>query len=207
MQNFEEKPNTKAKSRADRLPNVAIDNVPPGTASALMNTLSIIAPSDDKKRIQDMTNQELRAEIDSIVNKCIQNDVRIGIEVLCMGLRTTKQTLWNYEHGIGCDEERKNIICDVKQFLRAYIEQLTLTNKVNAPVGIFWSKNYLGMRDVVEVEKAEPQRRALTIAELPKLEELDKPSTSSNDWGALGDLTSPLKSDWKPGDDDELLFM
>lgn len=203
MQNFEEKPKAKSKSRADRLPNVAIDNVPSGTASALMNTLSIIAPSDDKKRIQEMTNQELRAEIDDVVNKCIQNDVRIGIEVLCMALKTNKQTLWNYEHGIGCDEERKNIICDVKQFLRAYIEQLTLTNKVNAPVGIFWSKNYLGMRDVVEVEKSEPQRKALSLEDLPKLEDLDAPSTRTN---TLNDFSLPTNSDWKPSDD-ELLYM
>lgn len=171
MQGLEEA--AKHKGRAERLPNVAIDNVEKGTATALMNTLSIIAPSENKKRIQDMSNQELRAEIDAIVNKCIQNDVRIGIEVLCLGLKTNKQTLWNYEHGIGCDEERKQIICEIKQFLRAYIEQLTLGNKISAPVGIFWAKNYCSMSDVQVVENRQSeQEKALSLDELPRLEEL-----------------------------------
>jgi len=190
------------------LPNVAIDDVGKGVASSIMTQLNIFDAMHCKKRAPDMTDSELRNAIDNIIETCIRNDVRIGVELLSLALGITRQTFYRWTQGVDCGRERQEICQNARQFISAYIEQLSLTGKLNPATSIFLYKNICGYRDVVEYVEEHPQQKALTLAELPKLEELDKQSTKANALSDSMNFDNWLDTDAKrKGDDDELLYM
>ena len=116
------------------------------------------------------------AEVESRVNEyfafCQNSSVRPGIESLCMALHISRTTLFNWARGIGCSQERKEIIEGARSFIGAYIEQAVLSGKISPPSGIFIMKNWLSYKDTISFEETMPReeaRTALTAADLPKL--------------------------------------
>ena len=83
-----------------------------------------------------------------------------------------KRQLFNWSRGIGCSQERKEIIEGARSFIGAYIEQAVLSGKISPPSGIFIMKNWLSYKDTISFEETMPReeaRTALTAADLPKL--------------------------------------
>lgn len=118
------------------------------------------------------TNDDLKDRIDKYFAFCESVGFRPGVESLCLALHISRVTLFNWAKGIGCDEERKEIVESAKAFIAAFLEQTVLAGKISPPSGIFLLKAWLSYSDNISLEfrtPEEPVTRPLTAAELPKL--------------------------------------
>lgn len=146
-------------------PQNQLDQVEPTKVQEIVTSL---------KQLHDMgqpkTDLEVRERIDQYFLFCEQSSIRPGVESLCLSLHITRQTLLNWANGQGCSEERQKIAETARGFLAAYLEQVTLQGKLNPASSCFMFKNWFNYHDNMTIEPIqEPQRRALSAAELPKL--------------------------------------
>ena len=90
---------------------------------------------------------------------------------MCMSLCITRTTLFNWNNGINCTQERQEIIIKAKAFIASFMEQAVLRGKINPASGIFLMKNWLNYKDSYSFEEAtetkhynEPTQTAQQIA-------------------------------------------
>ena len=117
------------------------------------------------------TDKELTERIDQYFQFCQNTGNRPGIESLCMSLCITRTTLFNWNNGINCTQERQEIIIKAKAFIASFMEQAVLRGKINPASGIFLMKNWLNYKDSYSFEEAtetkhynEPTQTAQQIA-------------------------------------------
>lgn len=91
---------------------------------------------------------ELRRRFDEYLDECIQSGVRPANLQAYAALGISKVTAYNWEHGK--DEQLKEFILYVKSFCSAYREKMMVDGEINNITGIFWQKNYDGLRDQQE---------------------------------------------------------
>lgn len=85
------------------------------------------------------------------LNFCAQNDLKIGNQVCYLALGITKDDVYNWENGVSRGKPYCEFIKKVKAFCAGNREMLMQDGKVWAPTGMFWQKNYDGLRDVQDV--------------------------------------------------------
>lgn len=151
--------------KSGNYPQAALETVPPEAVRQIVTSL---------KQLHDMghpgTDEEVKDRIDQYFEFCEYSSIRPGVESLCLSLHITRQTLLNWSNGLGCSEKRQEIAQSARAFLAAYLEQVTLQGKLNPASSCFMFKNWFNYHDNVTVEQTkEPERRALSAAELPKL--------------------------------------
>lgn len=105
---------------------------------------------------QPETNAELKERINMFFQFCEESSIRPSIQSLCVSLHISRTTLFRWNRGENCDEERQEIINMAKTFIDAFIEECTLSGQVSPPVGIFLLKNYCGYRDTISIEESLP---------------------------------------------------
>lgn len=167
MRRIEEK-QTKYKN----LPNVAVDNLEQGTASSIMqsiNNLNMICCNGIRAPLQ--TNEQLKQSIDNVYRYCIDNDVRIGVELLSLALGISRQTFYRWSNGIDCDRERAEICQTARTAVSAFVEQLALKGKINPVLSIFCLKSIAHWDDGSRADNVIIQtgQKVLSINDLPKL--------------------------------------
>ena len=115
------------------------------------------------------TDEEVAQRIDEFFGLCERTSLRPGIETLCMSLHISRQTLLNWSRGDGCSRERKELINGAKAFIHAFLEQASLSGKLNPATSIFLLKNWCGYRDTViyqaQTNELLPSEEAQIIAE------------------------------------------
>lgn len=106
---------------------------------------------------------------------CANNDIKIGNQMCYLALGISKDDVYNWEHGVSRSSEHCDFIKKIKQFCGAYRESLMQDGKVNPIVGIFWQKNYDGMKDVQDLvfNQSDP------LGDKPSPEELQRRIESS----------------------------
>ena len=110
------------------------------------------------------TDQELTERIDQYFQFCQNTGNRPGIESLCMSLCITRTTLFNWNNGINCTQERQEIIIKAKAFIASFMEQAVLRGKINPASGIFLMKNWLGYKDSYSFEEATETKKESIIS-------------------------------------------
>lgn len=131
------------------------------------------------------TDAEVEQRIDDYFSFCERSSIRPGIETLCLSLHISRTTLFRWGNGIDCSNQRQEIIQSAKSFIGAFIEQCMLGGKISPPSGIFLMKNWLNYKDTISFEENTPQedkQRALTAAELPKLEDFGRESMGVDEY-------------------------
>jgi len=121
---------------------------------------------------QPETNAELKERIDMFFEFCERSAVRPGFQAMCMSLHISRTTLFRWNNGQGCDQERQRIVEMAKSFIDSFLEQVILSGQVSPSVGIFLLKNWCNYKDTVSIEESVPKEtahRALTLKEAPKL--------------------------------------
>ena len=154
-------------NRVSNYPANQLNNLPAGVCS---ETISCLRDLADKGKPQTIT--ELKQRIDDYFQFCAEHDVRCGIESLCLSLGITRTTLFNWCNGNGCDAAWTEVCQYAKQFIVTFIEQVSMSGRLNPATSIFLLKNVGGYKDTISFEEDVPketQRRALTASELPKL--------------------------------------
>lgn len=115
------------------------------------------------------TDEEVAQRIDEFFGLCERTSLRPGIETLCMSLHISRQTLLNWSRGDGCSRERKELINGARAFIHAFLEQASLSGKLNPATSIFLLKNWCGYRDTViyqaQTNDLLPSERAEIIAQ------------------------------------------
>ena len=115
------------------------------------------------------TDEEVAQRIDEFFGLCERTSLRPGIETLCMALHISRQTLLNWSRGDGCSRERKELVNGARAFIHAFLEQASLSGKLNPATSIFLLKNWCGYRDTViyqaQTNELLPSEEAHIIAE------------------------------------------
>ena len=109
-----------------------------------------------------------------------------------MAIGIDKTIAWKWENE-QLSKDRRNLIKSIRQVCAVYREQLMQDGKVNPVVGIFWQKNYDGMRDQTEtvVTANAPLGEEVTGRDAERLAE----TYLSNAKGALPPAENMNKSD------------
>lgn len=152
-------------------PQGELDTISPGNVREIVGSLRELYD-----RGQPETDQEVEQRVNDFFAFCQNSSLRPGIESLCMALHISRVTLYNWCHGIGCSESRKELAQAAKSFTTAYLEQAVLQGKISPPSGIFLLKNWAAYKDTISFEESPPTtevHKSLGISELPKLRGLD----------------------------------
>ena len=126
----------------------AVISTLPGDSARYASLLLQIAswPKVDRA---DISAPELRFE--EYVRFCAENDLKIGNQVCYLALGITKDNVYDCENGRGQGMSHYEFIKKIKAFCAANREMLMQDGKVWAPTGMFWQKNYDGLKDVQDV--------------------------------------------------------
>lgn len=152
-------------NKTSNYPNVAIDRVEKGTAKEILTKLKTISPQPNARKVQNI--DDLINSFENTVQMCIDTDTRLGIETVCYGLGITRMTFNNWVNGVGCDKEWQSVCVNIKQFIGAYLEQISMSGKINPAMGIWLGKQWLGYKDNIEViDNTADTKKELSIAEL-----------------------------------------
>jgi hypothetical protein len=94
--------------------------------------------------------------------------MRPGVEGLALALGVSRQTLFNWSQGIKCSDKRRQIAEHAKALIAAYIEQVSLSGRLNPVTAIFLQKNWFGYRDSQTLELSRPSDALLTAEQSPE---------------------------------------
>ncbi len=146
--------------------------------------LDLVEPTDIQKTVASLielsnmgkpkTDIEVIDRVDMFFDYCMRSQTRPGIESLCLVLHCSRQTLLNWQNGQGCSKVRQETIQQAKQLIASFIEQVTLSGKINPASGIFLMKNWLNYKDTLSFDerfKPETKGMALLAKDLPRIPE------------------------------------
>lgn len=154
-------------NKTSNYPANQLNNLPAGTCS---ETISCLRDLADRGRPQNIA--ELKQRIDDYFQFCADKDMRIGVESLSLSLGVSRVTFWNWCNNNGCSDEWSEVCQKAKQFVLTFLEQMSLSGRLNPATSIFLMKNWAGYKDTISFDEDVPketQHRALTASELPKL--------------------------------------
>ena len=79
------------------------------------------------------------------------NDIKIGNQMCYLALGITKDDVYNWEHGNSRGDTHGDFAKKIRKICAGNREILMQDGQINPITGIFWQKNYDGMRDVQDV--------------------------------------------------------
>lgn len=94
---------------------------------------------------------EMERRFNRYLQLCAEWDMKIGNQAAYAAIGIDKGTAWEWENRSLGNPARTDFIKKVRQFCAMYREGLMEDGKVNPVTGIFWQKNYDGMKDQQEV--------------------------------------------------------
>ena len=103
-------------------------------------------PPVDRKDVNALT-----IRLGEYAQYCIDNDIKPGNLACYAALGINKQMAMAWDNGQNCTLEHTYFIKKVKQFCGMTRELLMQDGKINPITGIFWQKNYDGMKDQQDI--------------------------------------------------------
>lgn len=94
---------------------------------------------------------EMERRFNRYLQLCAEWDMKIGNQAAYTAIGIDKGTAWDWENRSQGNPARSDFIKKVRQICAVYREGLMEDGKVNPVTGIFWQKNYDGMKDQQEV--------------------------------------------------------
>ena len=114
---------------------------------------------------------EMERRFNRYLQLCAEWDMKIGNQAAYAAIGIDKGTAWDWENRSQGNPARTDFIKKVRQICAMYREGLMEDGKVNPVTGIFWQKNYDGMKDQQEVVLTPNQN---PLGEQPNMEALEK---------------------------------
>lgn len=86
-------------------------------------------------------------------SKCVENDMKPGVEGLCYFLGIDRQTFYAWSNGLqrNNDPRYRDLCKKAKAFLAGLMEEYMQNGKINPVSGIFLLKNHFGYTDKQEI--------------------------------------------------------
>ena len=95
--------------------------------------------------------EEMERRFNRYLQKCAERDMKVSNQAAYIAIGITKDNVYDWTVRSSTNPKRSDFIKKVQQICAFYRESLMANGKINPVVGIFWQKNYDGMRDQQEV--------------------------------------------------------
>ena len=95
--------------------------------------------------------EKMEQRFQRYLDLCAQYDQKIGNQAAYLAIGITKEDVYNWTVRRSANPERDHFIKKVKRICGVYRENLMEDGQINTITGIFWQKNYDGMRDAQEI--------------------------------------------------------
>ena len=149
----DKKPRKKAEAGnrpSDKSPIIRDNNpvLPEGYNTQMIMFMREVMP-EEPIDINDV--EEMNRRFTRYLDICAKYDKKIGNLAAYAAIGITKEQAKDFEVNSKSNPARAYFIKKVRQFCSMYREGLMQDGKVNPVTGIFWQKNYDGLRDQQEV--------------------------------------------------------
>lgn len=153
------------------LPNSKLKDLENEHPQAVQQLVSSLKELHEMGRPQ--TDHEVQERIDKYFEFCEKSSVRPGIESLCLALHISRTTLYRWSIGEDCSVQRAECVQSAKTFISAFIEQASLSGKLNPATSIFLMKNWMNYKDAYSLEQIAAENRTIK-SDAPNIPELMK---------------------------------
>ena len=94
---------------------------------------------------------EMERRFNNYLKYCIDHNLKIGNMNAYRAIGITSAQVSQWSRGVGFDNKRRTeFVKRVQEICASYRELMMQENKIPIPTGIFWQKNYDGLKDVSE---------------------------------------------------------
>ena len=123
-------------------------NLPEGYNTKRIRFMQSIIPTEplDYNDVAEMERRFVR-----YLQLCAECDMKVGNQAAYAAIGINKDLVYDWTVRSSSNPTRSEFIKKVQQFCGMYREGLMEDGKVNPVTGIFWQKNYDGMKDQQEV--------------------------------------------------------
>lgn len=94
---------------------------------------------------------EMERRFAHYLQKCAEYGMKIGNQAAYMAIGITKDHVYDWVNRSNLNKSRSDFVKKVQRFCATYREGLMEDGKINVVAGLFWQKNYDGLRDQQEV--------------------------------------------------------
>jgi len=94
---------------------------------------------------------EMERRFENYLRVCAERDMKVSNQGAYLAIGVTKDNVYDWTVRSSTNPERSEFIKKVQKICAYYRECLMANGKINPVVGIFWQKNYDGLRDQQEV--------------------------------------------------------
>lgn len=135
---------------SDKSPIIQDTNpdLPEGYNSRRIRFMSLIMPTEP---LDNNDVDEMERRFNRYLELCAEWDMKIGNQAAYAAIGINKGLAWEWANRNLGNPRRTDFIKKVQQICAMYREGLMEDGKVNPVTGIFWQKNYDGMKDQQEV--------------------------------------------------------
>lgn len=122
--------------------------MPKGYNAKMVSFILAITP---KEPLDYNDVDEMERRFYNYLEMCAAWDMKVGNQAAYTAIGITKEQAWEWENVTKGNPLRTDFIKKVRQICGLYREGLMQDGKINPVTGIFWQKNYDGMKDQSEV--------------------------------------------------------
>lgn len=159
--------------KGEKLPT----RVPETGPEVISSTLYSVEHFRKLKPVDKHDSKECSKRVDMFFKYCIENDCLPTVELLCLALGRSRQTLIEWQHDEGC--ENGKIVERAKAGINAMLTNMALTNKVNSVYVMFSQKSnfgYVEPKEPIEIAVSKPGIAPLSVNSiLEQLPDLPEP--------------------------------
>lgn len=144
------KPRTRS-AESSELKGIVADqnpNLPQGYNTRRIAFMQAILPTEP---LDHDDVEEMERRFKHYLAKCAEWDMKIGNQAAYAAIGINKDLVYEWTVRRQTNPRRTEFVKKVQQFCAMYREGLMEDGKVNPVTGIFWQKNYDGMKDQQEV--------------------------------------------------------
>lgn len=144
------KPRTRS-AESSELKGIVADqnpNLPQGYNTRRIAFMQAILPTEP---LDHDDVEEMERRFQNYLVKCAEWDMKIGNQAAYAAIGINKDLVYEWTVRRQTNPRRTEFVKKVQQFCAMYREGLMEDGKVNPVTGIFWQKNYDGMKDQQEV--------------------------------------------------------
>lgn len=126
--------------------------LPTGYNAKMVQFIADITPTEPLDRSDPVKMVEVMQErFTRYLALCAERDIKVGNQGAYLAIGIDKGTAWDWLNRVNVNPVVSDFIKKVQQICAYYREGLMADGKVNPATGIFWQKNYDGMKDQQEV--------------------------------------------------------
>jgi len=115
------------------------------------NTVSFIMAITPTEPLDKSDVGEMQRRFTRYIEMCARYGKKVSNQAAYLAIGITKDDVYDWENQRSVNPARTEFLKKVKQICGVYRESLMSDGKINPVTGIFWQKNYDGLRDQTEL--------------------------------------------------------